>query len=166
MGRWSLVLLVLVACGPEAQSPDTGTDSAVIESGTVPPAVSVLGTSQMSGWEEPVDAIVANATSWTAAWAYQHDGVAPVPPRPEVDFETARVLMVAAGMRPSGGFDLQLTSHAIVSDTITIDVLLTTPGPQCAVTMALTSPALAIRIPLNPETVVVRRTERVGECTP
>lgn len=166
MARWSLVLLVVMACGSEPGSREPSPDSAVTDAATVRPPVSVLGTSQQSGWEEPVEAIVANDPSWTAAWAYQHDGVTPPPPRPDVDFEVERVLMVAAGMRTSGGFDLQLSGHAIVGDTLTVDVLLTTPGAECAVTMALTSPALALRIPRQPETVVVRRTERAGECAP
>lgn len=166
MGRWSLVLFVLVACGQEPRSPDSIPESSVTDSGTAQSPVSLLGSSQQSGWEEPVEAIVANEPSWTAAWTYQHDGVSPPPQRPDVNFEAERVLMIAAGMRPSGGFDLQLTGHAIVGDTLMIDILLTTPGAECAVTMALTSPALAIRIPLLPETVVVRRTERAGDCAP
>jgi len=165
MNRCSLLLLMLVACGPESRSSETGADNAVTDAGSQP-TVSVLGVSQQAGWEEAVDVIIANEASWAAAWTYQHDGITPSPQRPSVNFEAERVLMIAAGVRPSGGFALELTDHAIVGDTLTIDILLSTPGAECGVATALTSPALALRIPIRPETVVVRRTERAVDCTP
>ncbi len=158
-----LVLLALAACTGDTPDRDAVTDSTAVDAATGPP-ITVLGESQQSSWEEAMDVVVTNATSWEAAWSHLHDGVSPPPSLPPVDFVTQRVLIVAAGMRPSGGFSLAMTDHVVSADTIHVDIAIGAPGAGCGVTAALTAPTLVLAIPIAPGPVVVRRTERVVEC--
>jgi len=164
MRHLSLLLLpfLLAACG-DAQP-------VVDDSPPAPPAVTtevtVVVSSQQSSWEEVLEVLLTSADAWAAAWNHLHDGVSPPPPIPAVDFTTHRVMIVTAGSRPSGGFGLTHERTRLVGDTLVLDVTLTVPGASCATTMALTSPALALAIPLVPAAVVVRRSEQVQECQP
>lgn len=157
-----LPLLLLMACGdapPVVDDPPPDPPAVTTD-------VTVVATSQQSSWEEVLEVVLTSADDWAAAWNHLHDGVAPPPPIPDVDFTTQRVVIVTAGSRPSGGFGLRHERTAIAGDTLMLDVTLTVPDPTCMTTMALTSPALALAIPLLPAAVLVRRTEQVTECEP
>ena len=164
MRHLSLVILpfLLTACG---DAPDV-----VDEAPPAPPAVStevsVVATSQQSSWEEVLEVLLTTPDAWAAAWGHLHDGIAPPPPMPEVDFTTQRVMIITAGSRPSGGFALSHERTEVAGDTLVLDVTLSVPGPSCATTQALTSPALALALPLLPAAVVVRRSEQVQGCDP
>jgi len=164
MRHLSLLLLpfLLAACG-DAQPV---VDDALLAPPAVTTEVTVVVSSQQSSWEEVLEVLLTSADAWAAAWNHLHDGVSPPPPIPAVDFTTHRVMIVTAGSRPSGGFVLTHERTEIVGDTLVLDVTLTVPGGSCATTMALTSPALALAIPLVPAAVVVRRSEQVQECQP
>jgi hypothetical protein len=157
-----LLPLVLVACGDAPPVVD--------DTPPAPPAVTtevaVVATSQQSSWEEVLEVMVTTTEDWAAAWNHLHDGVSPPPPMPEVDFTTQRVMIVTAGSRPNGGFTLTHERTEVVGDTLVLDVTLGVPGASCMTTMALTSPALALAVPLVPAAVVVRRAEQVRECEP
>lgn len=157
-----LLPILLAACGDAPPVVD--------DTPPAPPSVTtevaVVATSQQSSWEEVLEVMLTTADAWAAAWNHLHDGVAPPPPMPEVDFTTHRVMIVTAGSRPSGGYALAHERTEILGDTLVLDVTLTVPGTSCATTMALTSPALALAIPLVPAAVVVRRGEQVRECEP
>lgn len=165
MPRYLYLALALVACG-DAGTPEPGSDSLTAPADAPAPPVAVVGGSEQSSWEEPSEVLITNASSWEAAWTHLHDGVSPPPALPVVDFTSQRVLVVTAGMRPSGGFALELTDHEIMADTVAVDVSISIPGLGCNVTMAMTAPAITLAIPLTPEAVVVRRSERVVDCDP
>jgi hypothetical protein len=127
--------------------------------------VTVVATSQQSSWEEVLEVLLTTPDDWAAAWPHLHDGVSPPPAMPAVDFATQRVMIVTAGSRPNGGYSLTHEQTQLVGDTLVLHVTLSVPGPTCGTTMALTSPALALALPLLPAAVVVRRAEQVQECT-
>jgi hypothetical protein len=141
-------LALLLALGPRCASPKG-------------PAVA-LGDSSQSAWQVPGTSDYRDSTSWHAAW----DGMYPIPgfrpALPAIDFSHRHVVIVAAGVQPSGGYRLVLDSSAVRRDTSQVFVTLQTPAPGCGVTQELTAPALAIGLPARPAPFRIITHQRTG----
>lgn len=59
---------------------------------------------------------------------------------PAPDFSSQTVLVVALGMRSTGGYDIQITSVTEKRALVVVEVTRTSPGSTCDVTQAFTSP--------------------------
>lgn len=119
-----------------------------------------LGHSPQTGWDAAQTVVIRNAMAFTAAWAQLYPLAARRPARPAIDFSKYRVLIVAAGTKPTGGFRMALSEALVVRDSAQINVTLFTPGEGCSFTEALTSPAIAIAVPLKPAAFRVISHER------
>ncbi len=81
---------------------------------------------------------------------------------PVLDFKTHHALLIEMGMRPTGGFGLDLAGPPAVSsdDTLEIRVDWVEPGPDMLLTQAITSPCLLLKIPAGDYRSVVVRDRR------
>ena len=73
---------------------------------------------------------------WSAIYA---DHTTP-PPAPQVDFSRHLVVGRAMGPRPTGGFSVVVTGLLREGGQYVVQVRETSPGPDCVVTLAQTSP--------------------------
>lgn len=157
MLRSLLVLASLGACA-------TGSDPRVTDTTPPPPSSVVADTMrivaefQQSGWDAPATLVIEDSATFAAAWATAHAGMTPVPSMPQVNFDRDRVIVVAAGMRPSGGY----TIHAASPSLGAIDVVVQRPGPGCAATAQITQPAIVLAVPRAPQPPRVVVNERAG----
>jgi hypothetical protein len=152
-------LLLLAACGGIVTTTSSGRPSEVQDA-----PVRVLGQFQQAEWSEPDTVEIGNADAWRDAWARLQGGITPLPPAPAVDFATERVLIVAAGMRPSGGFAYTFDRSATTSDAVEVGLTLVSPGPRCSVAQMLTSPAIALAIPRVPARVALKVASSEAGC--
>jgi len=67
--------------------------------------------------------------------------------RPAVDFTKGMVVAVAAGQRPSGGYEIQVHRVAQQAGELTVEVLETVPGPNCMTSASLTQPVDVVVLP-------------------
>lgn len=65
---------------------------------------------------------------------------------PQVDFATESVVILLAGMRPTGGFSVAPRGVRLDGRTLVVDAAINTPPPDAIVTQALTSPFAAIAV--------------------
>ena len=65
----------------------------------------------------------------------------PVPPAPSVDFATQMVVVASMGQRSSGGFTISIEAVSENDQGILVRVRESSPGRNCIVTEAFTSPA-------------------------
>ncbi len=100
-----------------------------------------------SGYTEPQRIIVRGQAQWQDVWATIWRGHTPVPQLPAIDFNREMVVIAAMGMRPTGGFNILIDSASEDAAGVTVRVRAMTPGPGCAVTLALTHPADVARLP-------------------
>jgi hypothetical protein len=126
--------------------------------------VRVLGQFQQAEWSEPDTVEIGNADAWRDAWARLQGGVTPLPPAPSVDFATERVIIVAAGMRPSGGFGYTFDRSRPTTQAVEVGLAFVSPGPRCSVAQMLTAPAIALAIPRVPAMLRLTVASRVQDC--
>lgn len=131
----------------------------------LPPSSAVLVYAYYSGLGDSVRSVIGDAASWAAVWAQVTVGGQPQPPLPSVDFRTERVLVVALGTRPTGGYDIRVDSLARYELGSVADVTTRAPGPSCGTTTALTQPVEILRLsPLPWEPIVFDQQAVVVDC--
>ena len=152
----ALVVLAMGCKGTTA--PATGGRSGA----WVPQGGDLLSRTYYSGFTTPVQAIVADSQTWAATWVQTY-GNLPPHPLPAIDFTAYRVIAVALGTEPSGGYAIQVDS-AVTSGGTVVYLSTFAPGPTCLTTGAMTSPAELVRMPRPAGTITFRDTTIVSVC--
>jgi hypothetical protein len=121
---------------------------------------------QYSGVRSPATLVVRDAAAWAQLWEEIHATVEPKPDLPAIDFGQEMIVAAAMGSRNSGGYNILLTKASEGTEGVEIEVLETSPGAGCAVTLALTQPIDLARVErrYGPVRFVVR--QQVRDCGP
>lgn len=148
--RSSIVAMFAIATAVACGSP---TDSGAPAS--VEPA-ELVGASQVSdsvivalnsGIPDRRRLVIRSEAEWHALWREATASVSPAPDVPRFDFATEMLLVATMGARPTGGYAIMIDSvyaqrgvlHAVVRETV--------PDRACLVTLAMTTPVVAVRVP-------------------
>lgn len=138
-----LAILALSTGAPGCtQAPDGGS--------AVPSAATTAGASMSqpftrllsattSGFTEPAETVVREASTLASAWRTLHDGVPGNPP-PSVDLVTRTVVVLALGPRNTGGYAVRTDSVTAEGTGATVHYTVTSPGPDCMTAQMLSSP--------------------------
>jgi hypothetical protein len=86
--------------------------------------------------------VIRDPATWSQFWSELGAGV-----RPQVDFGRDLVIAVASGERSSGGHDIEVQRVTRAGGDLRIEVLRTSPGPNCMATAALTQPVDVVLVP-------------------
>jgi hypothetical protein len=86
--------------------------------------------------------IIRDANAWAQLWSELAAGE-----RPDVDFTQNIVVAVAAGQRASGGHEIAISRVTNNGGQLTIEVLETTPGPNCVTAGGATQPVDVVVVP-------------------
>ncbi len=95
-----------------------------------------IGQWTHSGIDEARRMVIRDANTWDQFWSELGAG-----DRPDVDFTQNVVVAVAAGQRSSGGHEIAVDRITQTDEQLTIEVVETTPGPNCITTSVVTRPA-------------------------
>jgi hypothetical protein len=117
-----------------------------------------------SGLERAQELIIRDQTSWEQAWAQIHSIRRPVPPLPDVDFQSNVVVVVALGQMRSGGVDIAVTAAVRERTGVLVSVSEKQPGSNCVVTMNLTSPVDIAVLPRTAEPITFQRLVTTDSC--
>jgi hypothetical protein len=101
-----------------------------------------IGQWTRTGVAESRRLIIRDANAWAQFWSELGVG-----DRPAVDFTHNVVIAVAAGQRPTGGYEIAIAGVREQNGELTVEVLETSPGPNCMTTMSLSQPADVITVP-------------------
>jgi hypothetical protein len=184
MSLW--LALLTVACAAEAPTDPPGapgTPQALDPVGDVrdpPPADSgspseepggddgvVVDTVYMalvSGLSEPTRAVLDSGEEWSAMWAQVGAVLAPLPDAPAVDLESTQVVVIGLGVRPSGGYAVELAGVQRAEASLTIAVREVTPGAGCVTTQALTQPVLVLAVPRSGDVFQFTEEKSARDC--
>ena len=88
--------------------------------------------------------------TWTQAFC---GGLNTCTPAPQIDLAAYTILAVFLGMKPSGGYNLNITQVNREDSTIAVTILVTVPGPSCYVTLGIIYPYQILQIPKTLEPV-------------
>jgi hypothetical protein len=128
--------------------------------GTVLP-LRTLVSSVWADVGEPGLLVVRDAGTWADLWR-RLSGDEGDPPA--VDWTTEMVVLVALGMRPSGGYAVEVEAVSAIDGGIEVRTRETAPGPSCFTTGAITYPVHAVAVAAHDgEPRLVQRVE-VVDC--
>ena len=127
----------------------------------VPDAAATLAFEYYSGFDQPSQLILADASSLQMAWAQLYRGLQPKPPLPSVNFRTERVVLAALGTRSHGGYSIRIDSLVAHELGTIVYVTATAPGSDCFTTQALTEPVHLVRVSPPPKGPVVFQQQAV-----
>ena len=94
-----------------------------------------IGQWTHTGISEARRLVIRDANAWAQFWSELGVG-----DRPAIDFSRDLVIAVAAGQRPSGGHEIAVSKVSRANGELRVEVVETTPGPNCMTTSALTQP--------------------------
>lgn len=106
------------------------------------PAIRRIGQWTRTGINEARRLVIRDANAWAAFWSELGVG-----DRPAVDFSRDLVVAVAAGQRPSGGYEVAVDRVSQTNGELTIEVVETSPGPNCMTSSSLTQPVDIVVVP-------------------
>jgi hypothetical protein len=101
-----------------------------------------IGQWTRTGIAEARRLVIRDANAWAEFWSELGVG-----DRPEVDFTQNVVVAVAAGQRPSGGYEISVGRVSQHNGELTVEVIETTPGPNCMTSSSLTQPVDVVVVP-------------------
>jgi microcompartment protein CcmK/EutM len=102
-----------------------------------------IGKWSRTGIGESRRLVIRDANAWAEFWAELGTG-----DRPNVDFTKAIVVAVAAGQRPSGGYEIAVDRVGQVDGELTVQVLETSPSPNCTTSSSPTQPVDVVVVPV------------------
>lgn len=119
-----------------------------------------------SGVTTPEHLAIRDAAAWSTLWARIYATQRPVPPLPDVDFGKEMVIAAALGTRSTGGYNVLVTQATQDASGVHIQVVETSPGPDCITTQALSQPIDLARAPRRDAPVQFSITQQVRTCGP
>lgn len=101
-----------------------------------------IGQWTRTGIGESRRLVIRDANGWAQFWSELGVG-----DRPSVDFNRDVVVAVAAGQRPTGGYEIVIDRVTQSDGQMTVEVVERTPGPNCMTTASLTQPVDVVVVP-------------------
>ena len=127
------------------------------------PVTEILRT-EPTGVTDQVRLVVRDSTHWAHVWKRLNTNFFPSPATPRVDFSEHVVVVAALGSRPTTGYAVTIDSVVKEWRVTRVYVRSTTPGSNCVVGIAFTSPVHVVRIPRTSPIVFSEVEERPLEC--
>ncbi|MDX1906832.1 MAG: protease complex subunit PrcB family protein [Bacteroidia bacterium] len=131
------LLLSLFACKSQQSLPAAGS----------PIPHEVISTGSYSGISAAYDTVITDDRTWATFWQELGSNRFPAPEQPAVNFETHIVLVALMGTQSGGGYTISIAGVSSGSQGVVVEVVKTTPGPDCMTTDALTQPYCIVSIP-------------------
>jgi PrcB C-terminal len=101
-----------------------------------------IGQWARTGIGEARRMVIRDANGFDEAWSELGAG-----DRPEVDFTHNVVVLAALGERPTGGYEIAVSRVAQADGQLSIEVVETTPGPNCITAGPETQPVDMVIVP-------------------
>ncbi len=112
----------------------------------------------------PATLVIRDEASWENLWGQMNANVSPAPPLPAVDFNRELVVLAATGTRPNEDYWVAIDGATESGAAVTVDVIMTSPGSDCAPWPIVTSRAYIASIPTTDKPVHFKVQHRVHFC--
>lgn len=112
------------------------------------PAYRILDRGANAAYQEtePQAFLANNPTRFAEVWNLVVANLIPRPPAPSVDFRTRSVAAFFWGLKPTGGYGLEVVGVTYAAGTARVILNLQSPRPGAIVTQALTSPYVLLEL--------------------
>lgn len=147
-----------------------GLAGCVDQSDSEPPAYAVIEQGNQSGFKDNETRlrVVTDSASWQEFW-HEHTRISSEPPEPPaVNFTDRFVAAVFLGMRPSGGYGINVTGVVVEDGRYRIHYEEIAPGRGCATPAVVTHPHAILELVRQPgvgtDVVLQFEGERAFDC--
>lgn len=151
-----IATLSLAGCQPIGQKVDQGNQL---------PVTLIASYQVVPAFTTPTTFAVRDQASWEGLWNQVTQGMYPAPALPQIDFTKNIVVFAAAGTKSTSGYSIAITSAAETSAGVTVDVTLTNPGSNCAVSQIVTGPVTISTIPRRDSAIGFSINSNVQSCS-
>ena len=158
------VVALTVSCN-SASLPPTPSDLGSRVTAQQPERPASLQRFSYSGINEAKRMVISDPATWATVWAQLTQHVSPAPELPAVDFGANRLILVAMGTRPSGGYEIRVDSLVEFENGSLVFVTSESPGSDCVTTQALTAPVDIVLVGRSEEPIVFRDGTAVHHCS-
>ncbi|MBE2228613.1 MAG: protease complex subunit PrcB family protein [Ignavibacteria bacterium] len=117
-----------------------------------------------SAIEEKREVLITNNEQFQSLMNEIYRNMDQMPRFPVVDFTKNSVVAVFIGERPNGGYMVSIDSITEGSRYVNVNVVETTPGPNCMTTQAITRPFAIVKIPKTDNKPVFKTKQIVKDC--
>jgi hypothetical protein len=117
--------------------------ASLLQAATAPSNIETVARGEMSGIEEPRQAVARTAEEWAALWR-EHAGAKPVP---KIDFTKRMVVAVFLGTRPSAGYAAEITGTRAEGTGLVVLWAERRPDRDVVTAQILTSPGHLVTVP-------------------
>ena len=152
--RWAVLFVAIWCCSIGCDSPVSSQNTTIPQWPALPPGARAVPTEPIemvggisSGFQQPARVVIDNQQDWGSFWETYEQGRFPKTDPPAIDFERNQIIAGIMGQRNTGGYDISIAGVFESTDGVIVRVLETSPGRDCAVIQAVTSPVTAVRIP-------------------
>lgn len=108
--------------------------------------------------------VIRTQAEFSELWDEIRGDVAGISDLPKIDFQSEMVVGVFTGRKPSGGYSVQVTDVCKENDGLTVTVTSKSPGSQCMVNQAITSPYQLVAVPKASGAVSFENKEHQKAC--
>lgn len=162
------LLFVSAACSSESPtSPEPPSGEPVTFQMLVEKQNALPVQGQYGGYDftDPKNIVLQTEDEFADFWEVLYGNMTSPPARPAVDFSENVVVAVMQGMRPTGGYSIEVKDVTANEGALRVSVEATIPGPTCLVTDALTSPYQIVEVSRPAKGKVdFSSTEAIREC--
>jgi len=113
---------------------------------------------------DPRRQLVETQAEWEAVWAESSANMWPQPPAPAVDLSDHRLVVLAMGGRPTGGYSISAEELSQLGADLWLTVMERSPGPGCMVTQATTAPLTVVEVPRTGGQLYLVEREATTDC--
>lgn len=161
-------MVALVGCSGRAEEPTGPETASAIPSGAAAVSYEIIDevSTSNSAILDRRRLVIRDAETWAAFWSDFVGLREPKPPAPDVDFGARMVIAATMGERSSGGYSIGVPEVAEMEGLLYALVREVAPGIECAVTTALTAPAVAVSVPRHEGSVAFVDEELALPCAP
>ncbi|MGQ9735609.1 MAG: protease complex subunit PrcB family protein [Thermaceae bacterium] len=128
-----------------------------------PPTYRILDKGPLSAYREttPKAILALNPNRFAEGWELVVGNRIPRPAAPQVDFGNRAAAFFFWGLKPTGGYGMDVVGVSRVGNTARVVLDLTTPKPGTILTQALTSPYVIVELERVQKVVFTNRSGRV-----
>lgn len=168
----ALGVLVLIVFGLSAIALDRYSSLSKAPFSEKPLAFETMAKGGWSEHSEEKNYAITNGNDWQDLWDRMH--LSPMvglpnqpekpPALPEADFAREIVIASFQGLKSTGGHSIEIAKITEMQNSVEVLVRKVSPGPNCIVTQAFTSPYHIVKIPRTDKEIVFREEQEAAKC--
>ncbi len=132
------------------------------------PKTEAVAEGQYGDLQEGASLVIRNQEEFATLWEQLHSHQETAPTLPDVDFSQKTVVAIIMGAQPTGGYSVHVDEVRLNEDENAAQIRYAevSPGDNCSVTMATTSPYVIASFDPRVEDASFSGTSEVRSCPP